>query len=308
MEGTVKAVDGVDLKLGKEETLGIAGESGCGKSTLALSTVRLIPHPGRIVEGEIVFNGEDLLKKDDEQMREIRGGKIAMIFQNPLSALNPVFTIEYQVGEAFKIHQKIRKDEVDEKVADMLDKVGIPDSSRRMKDYPHQFSGGMRQRTVIAMAISCNPSLLLADEPTTSLDVTIQAQILELMKELKKRMRSSIILITHDLGLIAELCERVAIMYAGKIVEYSDVRTLFREPKHPYVLALLGSVPGLEKELERFTVIRGSVPSLINPPTGCRFWPRCDFATQICRETEPQPIEVKKGHISHCHHVDKLNY
>jgi oligopeptide/dipeptide ABC transporter ATP-binding protein len=306
LEGTVRAVDGVNLEVGKGETLGLAGESGCGKSTVGLSIIKLIPYPGRIVGGEIIFESEDIIKKSEREMREIRGSKISMIFQNPSSALNPVFTIKDQIGEALKIHQKVRKGEVDEKVAEILDNVGIPDPFKRMKDYPHQFSGGMKQRVMIAMAIACNPKLLIADEPTTNLDVTIQAQILELIKQLREKIRCSIILITHDLGIIAELCEKVAVMYAGKIVEYSDVRTLFREPKHPYACALLSSAPSLDVELERFKVIKGSVPNLINPPLGCRFWPRCDFATENCKKNEPPPIEVKKGHVSFCHHVDEI--
>lgn len=306
LEGTVKAVDGVNLELLKGETLGLGGESGCGKSTLAYSIMRLVPYPGKIIDGEIYFEGEDLLEKSPDEIRNLRGNKISMIFQNPLSALNPVFTVNDQIGEVFRVHEKIEKSEIDETVVDLLKKVGMPDSVKMMKQYPHQFSGGMRQRALIAMAIACNPNLLLADEPTTSLDVTIQAQILELMKELKKKMKSSIILITHDLGLIAELCDKVVIMYAGKIVEYSDVRTILKKPKHPYVIALLNSFPGLEKDIEKFKVIKGAVPSLINPPVGCRFWPRCNYATEICRRIEPQSVEVKKGHIICCHNIDKI--
>jgi len=307
LEGTVKAVDGVNLELAKGETLGLGGESGCGKSTLAYSIMRLVPYPGKIVSGTILFEGEDLLKKSDEEMRRLRGNKISMIFQNPLSALNPVFSIKDQVGEVFKVHNRPEKDDLDNKVAELLEKVGIPDPSKMMREYPHTFSGGMRQRVLIAMAIACNPRLLIADEPTTNLDVTVQAQIIELMKGLRKEMGSSIILITHDLGLISELCDKVAIMYAGKIVEYSDIRTIIRKPKHPYVISLLNSFPGLDKKIKRFSVIKGSVPSLINPPKGCRFWPRCDFATEKCREKEPPCIEVEKGHIVCCHHSDMIN-
>jgi len=306
LEGVVKAVDGVDFKLGEKETLGLAGESGCGKSTVALSVLRLVPPPGKIVDGQILFEGRDLLKVSVDEIRKVRGAKIAMIFQNPLDSLNPVYTIEDQIGEVIKLHQNVRKEEVGKKVAEILGKVGIPDPAKRMKDYPHLYSGGMRQRAMIAMAISCNPKILIADEPTTSLDVTIQAQILELMKELKKTLSSSIILITHDMGLIAEMCDKVAIMYAGKIVEYGDVLSIFDEPAHPYTDALLRSVPGYEEVVERFKVIRGSVPNLINPPKGCRFHPRCEYATEICRKKEPPGVEVGKGHISFCFHIEKL--
>lgn len=306
LEGIVKAVDGVNLEIGKEETLGLAGESGCGKSTLAYSIMRLVPYPGKIVDGEILFEGENLLTKSNEEIRKIRGKKISMIFQNPLSALNPLFTIKNQIGEALKTHEKTKKEFIDENVIELLEKVGIPDPVKMMKQYPHQFSGGMRQRAIISMALACNPTLILADEPTTNLDVTIQAQIMELMKELRKKMRTSILLITHDLGLIAEFSDRVAIMYAGKIVESSDVRTIIKNPKHPYVIALLNSFPGLTEVTDKFNVIKGSIPSLINLPMGCRFWPRCDYATKICKKTEPQCIEVEKGHLLSCHNTDKI--
>jgi len=306
LEGVVKAVDGVDFKLGEKETLGLAGESGCGKSTVALSVLRLVPPPGKIVDGQILFEGRDLLKVSVDEIRKVRGAKIAMIFQNPLDSLNPVYTIEDQIGEVIKLHQNVRKEEVGKKVAEILGKVGIPDPAKRMKDYPHLYSGGMRQRAMIAMAISCNPKILIADEPTTSLDVTIQAQILELMKELKKTLSSSIILITHDMGLIAEMCDKVVIMYAGKIVEYGDVLSIFDASAHPYTDALLRSVPGYEEVVERFKVIRGSVPNLINPPKGCRFHPRCEYATEICKKKEPPGVEVGKEHISFCFHIEKL--
>lgn len=234
VEGTVRAVDGVDLYVDRGETFGLVGESACGKSTVALSIPRLIQTPGRILGGEISFDGEDILRKSPQEMEKIRGRKISMVFQNPMSSLNPIFTIGEQVGEAIRLHQDIPGSELNDRVAKILEKVGIPDPNNRMKDYPHEYSGGMRQRAMIAMAISCNPLLLIADEPTTALDVTIQAQILELMKSLKQELNTSIMLITHDLGLVAELCDRVAVMYAGRIGECSDVKTVFKHAMHPY--------------------------------------------------------------------------
>lgn len=306
LEGVVKAVDGVSFKLDEQETLGLVGESGCGKSTVALSLIRLVPTPGRIVDGQILFEGKDLLKLSENEMRQVRGAKISIIFQNPLNSLNPVYTIEDQIGEAIRIHQDVKKKDIGKNVAKILEKVGIPDPEKRMKDYPHLYSGGMRQRAMISMAISCNPNILIADEPTTNLDVTIQAQIMELMKQLKKTLKSSIILITHDMGLIAEICENVAVMYAGKVVEYADVLSLFDEPSHPYTEALLSSIPGYEEDIVRFKVIKGSIPNLINPPPGCRFHPRCRYATNICEKKDPPGVKVGKKHISFCFHIDKL--
>jgi peptide/nickel transport system ATP-binding protein/oligopeptide transport system ATP-binding protein len=306
LEGIVKAVDGVSIKLEKGETLGLAGESGCGKSTLAYSIIRYVPHPGKIVDGDIFFQDENIMQKSDEEIRLIRGKEIGFIFQNPLSALNPVFTINDQIREVYQIHTDIDKEDIDDNIAELLEKVGIPDPVKMMQQFPHQFSGGMRQRALIAMAIACNPPLLIADEPTTSLDVTIQAQIMELLKDLRNKMNSSIVLITHDLGLIGEMCDKVAIMYAGKIVEYSDVRTVIKNPKHPYVISLLNSFPGLTREIDVFNVIKGSVPSLINPPSGCRFWPRCDNASEVCMKDDPEFIEIEKGHFVSCHKCDEL--
>lgn len=308
-EGVVKAVDKVNLELRREEALGIAGESGSGKSTLGLSILRLVRRPGKIISGEILFDGENLLLKSDAEMREIRGARISMIFQDPTSSLNPVFTIGYQIGEAVKLHQYKRKglldgildvfsfskkSEVNRKVEEILEKVGISSASRRRNDYPHEFSGGMRQRAMIAMALSCRPDLLIADEPTTNLDVTIQAQILELMKALQSEFGTSIILITHDLGVISELCEKVIIMYAGKIVEYSDAETIFESPKHPYTEALLESVPKLGIRGKRLRAIPGDVPKLIDPPSGCRFHPRCSYMIDgVCNKREPPCIELE---------------
>jgi len=262
--------------------------------------------PGRIVGGQILFEGEDLLEKSEEEMRKIRGAEISMIFQNPLSSLNPVFTVGFQVGEAIQLHQEVDRKGLRKKVVEIFEKVGIPDPATVARHYPHEYSGGMRQRAMTAMALSCRPKLLIADEPTTALDVTIQAQILELMKDLRKELGLSIMLITHELGLVAELCERVAMMYAGKIVESGDVTTIFKRPGHPYTFALMKSVPGLEAIVERFHVIRGNVPSLIDPPSGCRFHPRCDYATDECVAREPELREIELGHHVACVRAEEL--
>ena len=299
-EGVVKAVDSVHLTINKEEVLGLVGESGCGKSTVALSIMRLIRAPGKIVGGEIWFEGENLLSKSETEMREIRGGRIAIIFQNPMSSMNPVYTIKNQIAEAIKLHQDVQKQEIKEKVVEILDKVGIPSPRERMKDYPHEYSGGMLQRAMIAMALSCNAKLLIADEPTTNLDVTIQAQILELMKTLRKEFDASILLIGHDLGVISELCDKIAVMYAGKLVEHADLTTIFKEAKHPYTQALLESIPRLDVETERLRIIPGTVPQLINPPLACRFHPRCEYAKGICSKEEPPLIEIGQGHSVAC--------
>jgi len=300
LEGIVKAVEGVHLKIGKGEALGLVGESGCGKSTTAHSILRLVKKPGKIVEGKIWFENEDLLAKSEAEMRKIRGARIAMIFQNPMTSLNPVFTVGSQIAESIKLHQNVEKREIEEKVLEILEKVGIPSARERMKDYPHEYSGGMCQRAMVAMALSCNPNLLIADEPTTNLDVTIQAQILDLLRALRKEFGASILLIGHDLGVISELCDTVAVMYAGKLIEHADLATLFKEAKHPYTQALLGSIPRLDLETERLRVIPGVVPRLINPPPGCRFHPRCEYVKEICRKEEPPLIEIKQGHTVAC--------
>jgi len=307
-EGVVKAVDDVDLDIYKGEALGLVGESGCGKSTLALSVMRLIQKPGRIVGGEIYFHDSDILKLGENEVRDIRGGQISMIFQDSLSSLNPVYTIGNQVSEAVEIHQKAsNKGEVKEIVLESLKDVGIPDVEIRYSDYPFQFSGGMRQRVMIAMALSCQPQLLIADEPTTSLDVTIQAQILELMSSLRKVSDTSILLITHNLGIVAEIADKVAVMYAGKVVEYGDAYTIFKKHVHPYTKALMGSIPRVDVKQDKLDTIPGTVPSLINPPTGCRFWPRCRYATKECRETVPPLIEIEPGHKVGCIRHDVLH-
>ena len=304
-EGVVKAVDGVSFNIDKGKTLGLVGESGCGKSVTALSIMRLIPKPpGRIVEGEIIFDGRDLLKLDEKEMRKVRGKSISMIFQEPMTSLDPVFTIGDEIGEAIQLHQGLGKVAAKEKAVEILKTVGIPDPEKRAGNYPHELSGGMRQRAMIAMALSCNPSLLIADEPTTALDVTIQAQILRLINELKEKYGTSILIITHDLGVIAEMCDDVAVMYAGHIVEYTDVKTLFSSPLHPYTEGLNRSIPKLDVEAKRLDTIRGLVPDLIDPPSGCPFHPRCDFCSKRCTKELPELVEVERNHFVRCHRED----
>ncbi|MCD6237966.1 MAG: ABC transporter ATP-binding protein [Thermotoga sp.] len=304
--GVVKAVDGVDFDVYKGETLGLVGESGCGKSVTAFSIMRLLDYPGKTVGGRVVFEGENLLEKSEDGMRKIRGKDIAMIFQEPMTSLNPVFTIGYQISEALKIHLHMNDREAMAKSVELLKKVGIPIPEQRVHEYPHQLSGGMRQRAMIAMAMSCDPTLLIADEPTTALDVTIQAQILELMKALLQEFNASLIMITHDLGVIAEIANRVAVMYAGKIVEYSDINTIFHFPLHPYTFGLLTSIPRLDVELKRLDAIPGFVPDPLHFPKGCKFNPRCRFATDKCREEEPPLVKVEEGHLVRCWHVDRV--
>jgi len=301
-EGVVKAVDGVDFDIQEGEIFGLVGESGCGKSVTVLSLLRVVPSPpGRIVGGKVMFEGRDLTKISEGEMRRIRGAKISMIFQDPHSSLNPVFRIGDQIAEAIQLHQRIDKKEVPSKAAEALDLVRIPDPEDRMYQYPHQFSGGMKQRAMMAMMLACNPALLIADEPTTAVDVTIQIQILELLKELRRKRGASIMIITHNLGVIAEICDRVAVMYAGNIVEQADVVSLFEKPKHPYTLALLGTFPGAEKKRGELTVIPGFVPSLVDPPSGCKFHPRCPHAKSICTKEMPPVVEVGEGHTVRCH-------
>ena len=306
-EGTVKAVDGVSFEIYPGETLGVVGESGCGKSVTSLSIMRLIESPpGQIENGEILFNGKDLTKLNQKEMRKIRGNDISMIFQEPMTSLNPVYTVGDQIMEAILIHKDVNKKQARQEAIDMLTKVGIPLPEQRVDEYPHQLSGGMRQRVMIAMALSCDPQLLIADEPTTALDVTIQAQILELMNSLKSQFGMAIMMITHDLGVIAEVSDRVAVMYAGKIVEYTDVKTLYADPKHPYTWGLMHSIPHIEKELDRLEAIPGNVPNPLNFPTGCKYNTRCPFATDKCRTDEPDIVEVEEGHHVACWHIDKL--
>jgi len=303
-EGLVKAVDGVDIVIGKGETLGLVGESGCGKSVTSLSVMRLIQEPpGRIVKGEILFNGQNLLTLSERAMQRIRGNHISMIFQEPMTSLNPLFRAGNQIAETIRLHQNVSKHAAREQAVEMLRKVGIPDSEARSREYPHQMSGGMRQRVMIAMALSCNPSLMIADEPTTALDVSIQAQILALMNQLKEDFGASILLITHDLGVIAEMAQTVAVMYAGKIVEYVDVVRLFDFPKHPYTLGLMASIPNMDEPVPEDKVlktIKGVVPSLYNLPTGCYFEPRCTEAMPVCTRKAPSLVEIEPGHLARC--------
>jgi peptide/nickel transport system ATP-binding protein len=304
-EGTVRAVDGVDLHIDKSETLGVVGESGCGKSVTALSVMKLIPQPpGKIVEGQILYDGKNLVDMPAGQMRKIRGKEISMIFQEPMTSLNPVFTCGEQIAEALRLHEGLGRREAMDKTVEMLKLVHIPNAERRVKEYPHQLSGGMRQRIMIAMALSCNPKLLIADEPTTALDVTIQAQILDLLNELKSRLKMAIMLITHDMGVIAETAQRVVVMYAAKVAEEASVADLFKEPLHPYTQGLLRSIPRIDlaaTERRRLEVIGGTVPTLrgdIAP--GCRFAPRCPFVKPVCTEKDPVLKEVKPGHKVSC--------
>jgi len=300
--GEVKAVDGVTFDLKRGETLGIVGESGSGKSITALSIMRLVPEPpGKIVDGQIIFKGNDFIKLNQKQMRDIRGNEVAMIFQDPMTSLNPVIKVGEQIAEAVRLHLNMNKKEAWEKSIQMLAKVGIPEPEIRANSYPHEFSGGMRQRAMIAMALSCNPELLIADEPTTALDVTIQAQILDLMIDLKKEFNTAIIMITHDLGVVAEVCDDVLVMYAGKPVEHTDVNTLFENPKHPYTWGLLKSIPTIDDDRERLDPIKGLPPDLRYLPKGCSFAKRCEHAKDICFKEKPEIKEVEKGHFVACH-------
>lgn len=303
-DGVVHAVDGVDFYVNSGEVLGIVGESGCGKSVTSLSIMRLISAPGKIEAGEIFFEGKDLVKATEEEMMKIRGNRVSMIFQQPQSALNPVFRAGDQISEVLNIHQDFGKEAGRKRAVELLKLVGIPEPESRAQSFPHELSGGMAQRVMIAMALACVPDLLIADEPTTALDVTIQAQILDLMRDMRTQLGSAMILITHDLGVIAEMADRVAVMYAGEIVEQSPVASLFDEPLHPYTKGLIGSIPVLGEVRERLDVIPGSVPNLVNLPTGCRFAPRCmarvEHNLSICADKRPELVEVYEGHKVRC--------
>ncbi|MCH8993877.1 MAG: ABC transporter ATP-binding protein [Chloroflexi bacterium] len=301
-DGVVKAVDGVSYDVEEGETLGLVGESGCGKSVSALSILRLIPTPpGKIVGGEVIFEGEDLLKVDEAEIRHVRGNRIAMIFQEPMTSLNPVLTIGRQLTEGLELHLNMDGESAERRAIQLLELVGISEAAARISDYPHQFSGGMRQRVMIAMALSCNPKLLLADEPTTALDVTIQAQVLEILARLSRELGTAVVIITHNLGVVARYADRVNVMYAGKIVETASAKTLYEQPRHPYTLGLLKSVPRLDQEKKtKLEVIEGTPPDLINMPPGCSFYPRCTFRVDRCAQEAPPMQAVGDKHQAAC--------
>ncbi|MGQ9460860.1 MAG: ABC transporter ATP-binding protein [Candidatus Bathyarchaeaceae archaeon] len=298
--GVVKAVDGISLEVREGETLGLVGESGSGKTVTALSILRIVPRPGKIIGGRILYRGENLLEKKEDEMQKIRGKEIAYIFQDPATSLNPVFSIADQLIEVIRRHQNVDKQEALEKAIELLRLVEISDPKIRMWSYPHQLSGGMKQRMAVARALSCQPSLLLADEPTTNLDVTIQAQILELMKSLKKKLGMSMILITHDMGIVADMADRITVLYAGRVCESASTKTIFYNPMHPYTEALLTAVPHLAMKKEKLAVIPGTIPNLIEPPSGCRFHPRCKYAKPSCSETVPPLEEIEPEHYVAC--------
>lgn len=310
-EGVVKALDGINLSIYKGESFGLVGETGCGKSVTVRSVMRLIEEPGKIVDGEIFYKGNDVLKLKEKEVRNLRGGKMTMIFQDPMTFLNPVITVGDQVSEMFLVHQKIEKNILDNKkklkpylrskVEEIFDLVKLPDAAELYKRYPHELSGGMRQRILIAMSIAADPDIIIADEATTALDVTIQAQILNLLNKLKKDLGRTLIFVTHNLGLIAEMCNRVAVLYGGQVAEVGKTKDIFREPIHPYTQGLLKSIPLLHKPKDILSSIDGVVPNLVNPPSGCRFHPRCPLIEDICTKESPKLVEVKPGHFVHCH-------
>lgn len=298
--GVIEAVNNISFHLNKGESLGLVGETGAGKTTTALGIMGLVPEPtGHLIQGEIILNGKNLVKESTIEMRKIRGRKMSMIFQDPMTSLNPVITVGEQIAEVIRLHDKISVDEAAIKAQEMLMKVGIPPD--RYGEYPHQFSGGMRQRVVIAIALACDPELLIADEPTTALDVTIQAQVIDLIREINKEFNTAMLLITHDLGVVADICDRVAIIYAGEIVEMGSLKDIFDNAMHPYTLGLFGSIPSLDKDVERLVPIKGLMPDPSRLPGGCSFYSRCDKAMDICRNNDPKPIEVSAGHIVKCH-------
>ncbi|MEM3046636.1 MAG: ABC transporter ATP-binding protein, partial [Candidatus Bathyarchaeia archaeon] len=303
--GVVKAVDGVSFNVGADETVGLVGESGSGKTVTALSVLRIVPRPGRILGGKILFKGESLLEKREADMRKLRGGEISIIFQDPATSLNPLFTVGDQLIEVIRTHQAASKAEARERAIVLLEMVGIPEPETRIDAYPHELSGGMKQRVAIARAICSEPSLLFADEPTTNLDVTIQAQVLDLLKDLKKRLKMSTVMITHDMGIVAEMTERVTVLYAGMAAESADTKSIFKEPRHPYTEALLQAVPRIDQRRE-LRVIPGNIPNLIDPPSGCRFHPRCPYARGVCSKEVPVFEEVHPGHFSACHRWREL--
>lgn len=307
-EGVVRAVDGVSFTLERGRVLGVVGESGSGKSVMSLSIMRLIPYPGKIIEGSIEFEGKSLLELSEVDMRRYRGNRISMIFQDPMTSLNPVFKIGYQLTEAILTHNDVSKAEARQRAIQALKEVGIPDAEESLSRYPHEFSGGMRQRVMIAMALINNPDILIADEPTTALDVTIQAQILDLMRRLQREFNSAVILITHDLGVVAEMSDDIIVMYGGRIFEKGTVEDIFYRSRNPYTYSLLRSIPRLDEEEKELVPIKGNPPSLINLPPGCPFSPRCDFAREICFEKEPVLHPVGDGHYSYCHFASELTF
>ncbi len=298
--GVVKAVDGVSFEVRKGESLGLVGESGSGKTVSALSVLRIVPKPGKIVAGKIEFNGENLLEKSEKEMQSVRGRKIAIIFQDPSSSLNPVYNVETQLRDVLTAHEKLSKEDCRKKILELLNLVGIPEAEIRMREFPHQFSGGMKQRVAIARALALQPTLLFADEPTTALDVTIQAQVLDLLEDLKKKMGMSLVMITHDMGIIAKMTSRVVVMYAGNVAEISTTGDLFESPRHPYTASLLAAVPRLDRK-KKLSIIPGNIPNLIEPPSGCRFHPRCEFATEKCAEAPPVLEEAGPDHFVSCY-------
>ena len=301
-DGIVKAVDDVSFFIDKKESFGLVGESGCGKSVTALSIIRLVPYPpGKIVGGNILLDGDELVSKSEKEMQKIRGKEISMIFQEPMTSLDPLFTIGHELMEVIMLHQDLDKKEATKKAIGMLKIVGIPEAEKRFREYPHQLSGGMRQRAMIAMALSCNPKILIADEPTTALDVTIQAQIIRLIEDLKDEFSTAVLLITHDLGVVAETCKNVAVMYAGKIVEQGNVENIFENPLHPYTVGLNNAIPRLDIDKKRLQIIEGNVPTLIDMPQGCKFYPRCPYVMDICRQKEPPLTKKENGHLARCY-------
>ena len=302
--GEVKAVRGISFDVNEGEVLGIVGESGSGKSVTSLSIMGLLQYPGRVVDGEILLNGEDILTYSKNQMRRVRGKEIAMIFQDPMTSLNPVYTIGNQIMEMILEHEKMSRREARARAIEMLKLVGIPAAEKRIDSYPHEFSGGMRQRVMIALALSCNPKLLIADEPTTALDVTIQAQVLELMKKLKAQYQTAMVMITHDLGIVAEICDYVAIMYAGEVVEYGTREHIFNSTAHPYTKGLFACIPDIFTEQNELVPINGLTPDPTDLPQGCRFNPRCPYATERCRQEHPENVEIEPGHFVACHLIN----
>ncbi len=298
--GVVKALDGMSLEVYKGQAVGLVGESGSGKSVTAQSVLRIVPRPGRIVDGSVKFEEEELLTKKEDEMRKLRGRKMAIVFQDPTTSLNPLFTVEKQLTDILRLHKDLSKEDASKQALHLLDRVGIQDPERRLKTYPHELSGGMKQRIAIARALACDPVLLFADEPTTNLDVTIQAQVLELLKQLQRELNMTMVMITHDMGIIADMTERVTVLYAGKVMEVADTQTLFRSPKHPYTEALLKAVPSV-KQTRALEVIPGNIPNLIEPPTGCVFHPRCKYAKDVCVKKEPELERVDEGHYAACH-------